>query len=144
MPRFITKQIHAYLDYPVAFGLIIMPFLPGLGSSNELAFGLSVATGVAALILSLLTDHQLGVMRVLPYSLHLAVDGIVGAVFVLAPFVLGFSGLDAAYYWDIGATVLVVVGLHKSDTAVPASYCDTLATIQQNMAPPVGGAPLCV
>lgn len=31
MPRFITKQIHAYLDYPVAFGLIIMPFLPGLG-----------------------------------------------------------------------------------------------------------------
>ena len=120
MPRFITKQIHAYLDYPVAFGLFIMPFLPGLGSSNELAFGLSVATGVAALILSLLTDHQLGVMRVLPYSLHLAVDGIVGAVFVLAPFVLGFSGLDAAYYWDIGATVLVVVGLHKSDTAVPA------------------------
>lgn len=118
--RFITKQIHAYLDYPVALGLIIMPFLLGLGSTNELAFGLSVATGVAALIMTLLTDHQLGMMRVLPYSLHLAVDGIVGVVFVLAPSVLGFSGLDMAYYVVIGVTVLIVVGLHKPETAVPA------------------------
>lgn len=118
--RFITKQIHAYLDYPVALGLIAMPFLLGLGSSNELAFGLSVATGVAALILTVLTDHHLGVMRVLPYSLHLAVDGMVGVVFVLAPFVLGFSGFDAMYYFVIGATVLAVVGLHKPETAVPA------------------------
>ena len=118
--RFITKQIHAYLDYPVAAGLIIMPFLLGLGSSNGLALGLSVATGVAALILTLLTDHKFGVLRVLPYSLHLAVDGIVGAVFVLAPFVLGFGGLDALYYLVIGATVLAVVGLHKSEEPTPA------------------------
>ena len=113
--RFITKQIHAYLDYPVAIGLMVMPFLLGLGSSNGLAFGLSVATGVAAFALTLLTDHQLGVLRVLPYSFHLVVDGAVGAVFVLAPFVLGFGGLDAAYYIIIGITVLIVVGLHKPE-----------------------------
>jgi hypothetical protein len=113
--RFITKSIHAYLDYPVALGLIAMPFLLGLGQSNPLAMWLSVATGVAAFILTLLTDHHLGVVRVLSYKFHLSVDFLVGVVFVLAPFVLGFTGLDALYYWVLGGTVLVVVGLHKPE-----------------------------
>lgn len=113
--RFVTKTIHAYLDYPVALALIAAPFLLGLGGSNLLALWLSVATGVAALILTLLTDHHLGVVRILPYKLHLTVDGIVGAVFLTAPMVLGFNGLDAAYYWVIGGAVAVVVGLHKPE-----------------------------
>ena len=115
MPRFITQTIHAYLDYPVAFGLMLMPMLLGIGATNGMALTLSVATGVAALILTVLTDHKLGVFKVLPYKLHLAVDGMVGLVFLVAPFVLGFSGIDAAYYWVIGATVLVVVSAHKSE-----------------------------
>ena len=118
--RFVTKDIHAYLDYPVALGLMAMPALLGLGSSSILAFWLSVATGVAALLLTILTDHHLGLIRVLPYKLHLAVDGAVGVVFLLAPFALGFSGLDAAYYWVLGATVVAVVGLHKGETALAA------------------------
>lgn len=118
--RFITKTIHAYLDYPVALGLLIMPGLLGLGTSNPLAFWLSVITGAAALALTILTDHQTGLIKVLPYKLHLAVDFLVGLAFVAAPFILGFAGLDAAYYWVIGATVLVVVGLHKEEAAAMA------------------------
>lgn len=114
--RFVTKEIHALLDYPVAIGLVAMPFILGLGETNSLAFWLSVATGIAAFILTVLTDHHLGLVRVLPYKLHLTVDFLVGVVFVLAPFILGFAGLEAAYYWVIGATVLVVVGLHKGET----------------------------
>jgi len=118
--RFISKDLHAYLDYPVALGLIAMPFILGLGQSAPLAFLLSLATGIAAFALTVLTDHHLGLFRVLPYKLHLAVDGAVGALFLAAPFLLGFSGLDAAYYWVIGATVIAVVGLHKGDDAVPS------------------------
>ncbi len=117
--RFISKDIHAYLDYPVALGLIAMPFILGLGQSAPLAFLLSVVTGIAAFALTVLTDHHLGLFRVLPYKLHLAVDGAVGALFLAAPFLLGFSGLDAAYYWVIGATVIAVVGLHRGDDEVP-------------------------
>ena len=87
----------------------------GLGAVNEIALWLSVATGVAAFVLTLLTDHHLGVLRVLPYRLHLAVDGAVGVLFVLAPLALGFSGIDFWYYVSLGSTVLVVVGLHKPD-----------------------------
>ncbi len=117
-PRYVTKTIHAYLDYPVAAALIGLPFLLGLGSSDPLALWLSVGTGVAALLLTILTDHKTGLIRVLPYSVHLAVDALVGVVFVIAPFVLGFTGIDAAFYWINAAAVLTVVSLHKPEEAL--------------------------
>ena len=106
--RFVTKTVHAFLDYPVALSLMAMPFLLALGRSNPLALWVSVATGVAALILTLLTDHKTGVIRVVPYWLHVAVDRLVGITFIAVPFVLGLQGLDAWYYWVNGATVLLV------------------------------------
>lgn len=116
--RFVTKTMHAYLDYPVAAALIGLPFVLGLGRSNPLALWLSVGTGVAALLLTILTDHKTGLIRVLPYSVHLAVDALVGIAFVVAPFLLGFSGIDAAFYWLNAAAVLTVVCLHKPEPVV--------------------------
>jgi hypothetical protein len=116
--RFVTKTIHAYLDYPVAALLITMPFLLQLGSSQPLAKWLSVATGVAAFVLAIFTDHKLGVFRVLSYSFHLAVDFAVGAVFAFAPIAFSFGGLDAIFYWANAAAVLTVVSLHKPEESL--------------------------
>ena len=113
--RFITKQIHAYLDYPVAIVLMAAPFILGLGESLPLAKWLSFGTGVAALFLTVLTDHQLGLIRLLPYWVHLAVDFLVGVVFLAAPFAFGFSGIDAMFYWVNAAGVLTVVSLHQPE-----------------------------
>lgn len=114
-PRFITKDIHALLDYPVALMLMTAPFVLGLGESVPAARWLAVATGVAALILTILTDHKLGLIRVLPYWVHVAVDGMVGLTFLVAPFVLGFEGLDAWFYWANGMAVVAVVLLNKPE-----------------------------
>lgn len=116
--KFITKRIHAFLDYPVAIALIVLPFLLNLGSSNDIAFYLSVATGVAAFILTLLTNHHLGVFRVISYKMHLVVDFAVAIVFIAAPFIFSFEGIDAYYYWINGGAVLTVVSLHKPELAV--------------------------
>lgn len=106
--RFVTRTVHAYLDYPVAVSLMVLPFVLGLGAGNPLAKWLAVATGATAFVLTLLTNHELGVVKVVPYWFHVAVDRLVGVVFIAAPFALGFTGLDAAYYWVNGATVLLV------------------------------------
>ena len=95
-----------------------LPFLFGLGSSNLLALQLSVAAGIAAFMLTLLTDHKLGVYKIIPFKVHLIVDAIVGIVFVVAPFVFSFKGIDANYYWILGATVLAVVSLNKPEVAI--------------------------
>ena len=93
--RFITKSIHAYLiDYPVAIVLIAAPFGLKLGQSGPVAMWLSVVVGVAALLLAALTpDHPTGLVRIIPYPLHLWVDRAVGVVFVIAPFAFKFVGL---------------------------------------------------
>ena len=116
--RFVTKTIHAWLDYPVALLLIAMPFLLGLGASNPLALTISPIVGVAAFLLTVFTDHALGILRVLPFKLHLAVDLAVGVLFLVLPFTLGFNGLDAAYYWLNGAAVVLVILLHKPEPEV--------------------------
>ncbi len=112
-PRFVTKTIHAFLDYPVALSLIILPFVLQLGGSNPLALWLAVIAGVAAFALTVFTDHKLGLIRIIPYKAHVAVDFLVGVTFLLAPFVLGFSGLDAWYYWINAIAVIVVVSLSE-------------------------------
>lgn len=119
--RFVTRTIHAYLDYPVAAALMGLPFLLGLGESNPLALWLSVATGIAALVLTVLTDHHLGLIRVLPYKLHLTVDLIVGITFLAAPFLFGFAGLDSAFYLLNGAAVVAVISLTAPEEAEAAS-----------------------
>ncbi|UFI02464.1 hypothetical protein [Roseibium aggregatum] len=116
--RFVTKTMHAYLDYPVAIGLIALPVFLDLGQSNPIAFWLSFLTGFAALALTILTDHQTGIIRILPYSVHLAVDFAVGIVFLAAPIALGFTGLDFAYYLVNAIAVLTVVSLAKPQETV--------------------------
>jgi hypothetical protein len=110
--RFITKSIHAYLiDYPVAIVLMVAPFLLKLGQSGPVALWLSVVTGVAALLLAAFTDHPTGLVRVIPYWLHLWVDRAVGVVFIIAPFAFHFTGLDAWYYWVLAAAVLLTTSV---------------------------------
>jgi hypothetical protein len=113
--RFITKSIHAYLiDYPVAIVLMVAPFLLKLGQSGPVAVWLSVATGAAALLLAALTDHPTGLIRVIPYWLHLWVDRAVGMVFIIAPFIFQFTGLDAWYYWVLAAAVLLTTSVFNA------------------------------
>ena len=113
--KFITKRIHAYLDYPVALALMGLPFLLGLGASNSWAIYLSVITGVAALILTIFTNHHLGVIKLIPYAWHVRVDMLVGLTFVIIPFIINFEGIDAWYYWINGIAVLFVVSMDKKE-----------------------------
>jgi hypothetical protein len=113
--RVITKSIHAYLiDYPIAIVLIAAPFVLKLGQSGPAAMWLSVVVGVAALLLAALTDHASGLVRIIPYWMHLRVDRAVGLMFVIAPFVFKFVGLDAWYYWVLAAAVLLTTSVFNA------------------------------
>ncbi|TCU64054.1 hypothetical protein EDE08_11739 [Bradyrhizobium sp. R2.2-H] len=105
--RFITKSFHAYLiDYPVAGVLIMAPFVLTLGESRPFAMWLSVFVGIAALLLAAMTDHPTGLVRIIPYWLHLWVDRAVGIVFAVVPFAFTFAQFDAQYYWLLAAAIL--------------------------------------
>ena len=123
--RFVTKSIHAYvIDYPFAIVLIAAPFVLKLGQSEPVAMWLSVVVGVAALLLPALTDHPTGLVRIIPYWLHLWVDRAVGLVFVIAPFAFKFAGLDAWYYWVLAAGVLLSTSVFNAPEKPVATRWD--------------------
>jgi len=113
--RFITKSFHAYLIYyPIAFVLIAAPFVLKLGQSGPFAMWLSVVVGVAALLLAAMTDHPTGLVRIIPYWLHLWVDRAVGVVFAIVPFAFKFAQLDAQYYWLLAAAILLTTSVFNA------------------------------
>lgn len=109
--RFLSPRLHGVVDYLAAAALITLPFVLGLGETHPLAKWLSVTTGAAVIVVSLLTDYRYGAVRVLPFRGHLVIDAAAATVFALAPTLFGFTGLDAWYYWLNAAAVFAVVAV---------------------------------
>ena len=66
---------------------------------------------------SLLTDYRYGALRVLSFKGHLAIDALVATAFAVVPSLLGFTGLDAWYFWVNAAAVFAVVALSTPSEA---------------------------
>ena len=115
--RFLTPTVHGALDYAAAAGLIVLPFLLGF---SGLAQWLSVAGGLGLIGYSLLTDYALSVATVLSFKTHLVLDLTAGAVFIVAPFAFGWTGLVMGYYFVMAAGVIAVVALTNSSAEMAA------------------------
>ncbi|HVW13139.1 MAG TPA: hypothetical protein VHB54_04935 [Mucilaginibacter sp.] len=118
--RFISPAVHGLVDYAAAVALITGPFLLKLGGSSPAAVRLSVITGFAVILVSSLTDYRYSLLRLIPFSVHLAIDLTVATAFIAIPFIFGFTGLDAAYYWINAAVVYLAVAFTAEKPVVLA------------------------
>ncbi|WP_322753564.1 hypothetical protein [Frankia sp. Cas3] len=106
--RFLPAWFHAIADYAVAALLIIVPLAAG-GSSLAVATGVTV--GIVIAVVSMLTRYPLGVVKVLPFTVHSAGDYLAAALLVLSPVALSFTDTDgglSAFYLGSGLAVLAV------------------------------------
>lgn len=106
--RLLPAWFHAIADYAVAAALILVPIIAG-GSGEAVATGIVI--GVVVLAVSMLTKYPLGVVKVLPFTVHSAGDYLAAALLVISPFALGFNDSDgglAAFYVVAGVAVLAV------------------------------------
>src|SRR4029077_8318739 len=86
--------LHAVADYAVG-GLLIIVALAVGGSNGAVATGGGVGAGVLGV--SLLTKYPLGVVKVLPFTVHSAGDYLAAALLVLSPFVLNFPNTHTRF-----------------------------------------------
>jgi hypothetical protein len=106
--RLLPAWFHAIADYAVAALLIVVPVAVG-GSSGAIATGIVV--GATVLVVSALTRYPLGLVKVLPFTVHSAGDYLAAALLLAAPWALNFASADgglAAFYTVGGIAVLAV------------------------------------
>jgi len=110
--KILNPQVHGWLDYAAALALIVAPFVLGL---TALALWMSVAAGVGLVLYSLLTDYSASLAKLIPFRLHLLLDGLAALAFIVAPFAFGWSGVVMTYYLVMGVGVLMVVALSANE-----------------------------
>ena len=106
--RLLPASLHAVADYAVGALLIVVALLSG-GSSG--AVGTGIVVGATVLVVSMFTNYPLGVVKVLPFTVHSAGDYLAAALLIGAPFILHFSSGDSgltAFYVAAGVAVLSV------------------------------------
>lgn len=104
-----TKK-HGFLDYLMGVVLIAAPFLLGFADGGA-AMWTPIVLGAGTILYSLLTDYELGVVRMLPMPVHLGLDLMSGLVLAASPWLFGFAHLVwiphvALGVIEIGAAVL--------------------------------------
>lgn len=98
----ISTRTHGVLDYLSTAGMVALSKRPGWGGG---AGQILTANAAGVLLYSMLTRYQLGLLHLLPMSLHLTMDAAGGAVLCVA-------GLQADNHTAVRAG-LVSLGLFE-------------------------------
>jgi hypothetical protein len=88
--RFLPTSLHGVIDYLWGLALFASPWVLGFADVST-AKWVAVIIGVGAILYSMFTAYELGVLHILPISQHLVLDGMAGVFLAASPFLLGFS-----------------------------------------------------
>lgn len=86
----IDSKTHGYIDYIMGIILIALPFILKLDIESTPSVILLVL-GAGALVYSLLTRYELGLVKLIPMNIHLMLDIASGIFLAASPWLLGFS-----------------------------------------------------
>ena len=87
--RIIPTSVHGVLDYVVGLLLIVAPWVLGFargGAETWVPLGL----GAGALVYSLVTSYEFGVLRLISMRTHLVLDAMSGLLLAASPWLFGF------------------------------------------------------
>jgi hypothetical protein len=114
--QLIPTRIHGMLDYLVGALLIAAPWLLDFARGGAETW-VPVALGVGAILYSIFTDYELGLVRSIPMPTHLRLDLANGVLLAASPWLFGF----ADYVWQPHLIVgLIEVGTALMSRRVPA------------------------
>jgi FtsH-binding integral membrane protein len=85
----ISTKIHGYLDYLMGFLLILLPLHPAIPEGA--ASTLLVVLGAGIIVYSLITDYEMGLLKILAMKTHLIIDVMGGILLLVSPWLFGFA-----------------------------------------------------
>lgn len=118
--QIIGSRAHAVLDYLTGAILIVAPYLFGFatGGFEQL---LPQVLGAMTIVMSLVTNYELSVAKLIPLPAHLGVDVAGGALLAVSPWLFNFAGIIWWPHLLVGLMEILVAVLtvRQPDSAHP-------------------------
>src|SRR5690606_41867313 len=106
MRNLISTQGHAFLDYLLAFTLLIAPWFFDF-TEDSTGKTLCFLAGALIVVMNLFSKHELGIVRLIPMSIHLNMDVLFGLFLILCVFI--FYMFYLAYVFIVLVSLLILV-----------------------------------
>jgi hypothetical protein len=90
--KIIDTKTHGYMDYIMGIFLIASPSLFSL-NLNAMESTIFYVVGATALLYSLATNYELGLIKIIPMKGHLMLDIFSGVFLAASPWLFGFADL---------------------------------------------------
>ncbi|WP_163396430.1 SPW repeat domain-containing protein [Flavobacterium limi] len=105
--KIIDTKTHGYMDYIMGIFLIACPSLFDLG--HETVQGIVFyAAGAAAVVYSILTNYELGLVKIIPMKIHLTLDFLSGVFLATSPWLFGFAETVYGPHLTLGIIEILV------------------------------------
>jgi hypothetical protein len=106
--KFISPKVHGVIDYLVVIFLFASPTF--FGFTGILAT-FTYALGIVHLLLTILTNYPLGIIKVIPVSLHATIELLVGIALIALAYILFSKNADGYLFYVIFGTVVLLTWL---------------------------------
>jgi hypothetical protein len=114
--KVIPTYTHGIIDYIVGIALLFAPNLFGFAEVGGAAVLIPPIIGVIILLQALVTNYELGLVKVIPMPTHLTLDYVIGIFLAISPWLFGFARLAAnawAPHLIVGLAILLVAALSE-------------------------------
>ena len=103
--KFISPKVHGIIDYLVVIFLLASPTIFGF---TGLLATFTYALAIVHLLLTILTNYNLGLIKVIPFTFHGTIEFIVGvALIVIAYTLFNDNAVGKLFYVIFGTVVLL-------------------------------------
>lgn len=103
----ITTRTHGVIDYITGIALILAPYLYGF-ANGEIEQWLPQVLGTLTIVMSLITQYELSVAKIIPLPVHLGVDILSGILLAASPWLFDFADVIWWPHLVVGLLEIVV------------------------------------
>ncbi len=115
--RVLSQRAHGALDYIVGALLILAPRLLGYDNGGA-EQRVPEMLGIAIIVYSLVTNYELGLLKLIPFRVHLTLDGLGSIFLALSPWLFQFSDRVWVPHMVVGLLVLAVALMTRTSVVV--------------------------
>ena len=111
--RILSTRLHGVLDYLMAILLIVSPFVFNFARDGAQMW-IPIFLGVATLFYSLVTEYELGAVKLIPFRVHLLGHFFSGMFLMASPFIFEFYETIMLPHILLGLTTLTLEGMFSN------------------------------